>query len=42
MPDGREEREEIKARIEEMKRAQREEQIDPAETGEWEPERLDS
>lgn len=39
MPDGREEREEMKARLEELKRENREEPVEPDD---WEPERGDS
>jgi hypothetical protein len=42
MPDGQEEREELKSRIEEELRRGREDPPDPDEIDEWEPERVDS
>jgi hypothetical protein len=42
MSDGREEREELKERIEQEKRENRGELIDHDDADEWEPERVDS
>jgi hypothetical protein len=42
MSDGREEREELKIRIEQEKRENRDDRIDCDDTNEWEPERVES
>lgn len=42
MSDGREEREEQKRRLEQQKKEDREDWLEPGSPDEWEPERVDS